>query len=160
MKITRDTPDQLILEHRNFAYVLPAGIVTLLFFWLLMLMTTQGFELRALLIVGLASVAAFVVTLFLPERSQLILDTSTGLAEHRRKTPFGYRSINYDLSDIDQIGIERSFTSQGNPAYRARLEVGRGMSAGQHLLTRGFDLAEASLSDLQRANEWLDAVRG
>lgn len=154
MKVTRDTPDQLILSHVPWLWGLMIATFTMTFVSVGLALLSGG-EIMGLLFavlgggLGLAAFAAFV------RRVQVILDRAQGHLVIRSRTVFGYTEVIHALSDLDGAVLEETIGSKGGTLYRPTLVLGRGMSAGRHPIVPSYTNTGGPRRMVQAVNAWL-----
>ncbi|MEM7320828.1 MAG: hypothetical protein AAF408_17630, partial [Pseudomonadota bacterium] len=137
MKVTRNTPDQLILADIPWFI----GIMLIIFILAfvgpgLMLASTGGENIIYGLIfafggggLGFGAFCVFV------RRVQVVLDRPNDQITIRRQSVFGYQSVTHKLSDLDRAEVESTTSRRDgrtSTLHRAVLVLNQGMSAGRH----------------------------
>ncbi|SDJ28812.1 hypothetical protein [Aliiruegeria lutimaris] len=159
MKTSRNTPQQLILDHVPWFWAVALVLFTLVFVAIGSSILIGG-ELFGLLFifigggVGLICIAVFV------ERLQVVLNRDTNLLRIRRRTLLGYREETHALDRLERAVVQSSSGGQNNSkTYRPALVLvpERGGPAEAKPIThvyssgRGADHAERAI------NDWLQA---
>lgn len=162
MKVTRDTPNQLILSDT------PWFIGIMLVFFILafvgpgILLMTEGGEaiLFGLIFalggggLGFGAFCAFV------RRVQVILDRNKNSILIRRQSVFGYEAVEHVLSNLSHAEIE-STTSRSDKGtstlYRPVLILNKGMSEGRHPIVEAFSNGRGAHQLVDAVNTWLPA---
>ncbi|WP_424832604.1 hypothetical protein [Ruegeria sp.] len=162
MKVTRNTPNQLILSDT------PWFIGIMLVFFILafvgpgILLMTEGGEaiLFGLIFalggggLGFGAFCAFV------RRVQVILDRNKDSIVIRRQSVFGYEAVEHKLSNLSHAEIERT-TSRSDKGtstlYRPVLVLDKGMSAGRHPIVEAFSNGRGAHRLVEAVNDWLPA---
>ncbi|EEE37921.1 hypothetical protein RKLH11_1760 [Rhodobacteraceae bacterium KLH11] len=164
MKVTRDTPDQLILSDTPWFIGITLVFFILIFVGLgLFLMTDGGEAILFGLIFGLGggglgfgAFCAFV------RRVQVIFDRSADSILIRRQSVFGYETVAHVLSNLSHAELE-STTSRRNgntsTLYRPILVLDKGMSAGRHPIVEAFSSGAGSRRLVDAVNNWLPSKR-
>lgn len=163
MKVTRNTPDQLILADTPWFIGIMLIIFILAFVGPGLLLASEGgenlfFGLLFALIGGGLGFGAFAVFV---RRVQVILDRSRNLVLIRRQSVFGYDTVEHELSNLSHAEIESTTSrSEGRTStlYRPVLILGQGMSAGPHPIVEAYSSGSGSKRLVQAVNEWLPAA--
>lgn len=153
MKITRNTPDQLIIENNPLWLAIFISVFSLVFVGIgLFTIRTEPGTGIAFLLGGLVMGGGF-TTAFI-RRTQLILDRPRNLVELRRKSLLGYHRRSWDLHDLDRALVETSHSSDTN-TYRAALHFSGGMDAGTHPVTLVYSSGSGARRAETAINDWL-----
>lgn len=155
MKITRNTPTQLIVENNPIWLAIAVTLFALVFVaaGLAMIRTEP---VAGIMMTGFAILAAVVFNIAFTRRTQLILDSTKNLIELRRRSWFGYSKMTWELRYLDRAIVEVSRSGDTN-TYRAALIITGGMDAGTHPLTlvyssgKGADRAKTAINDWSAA---------
>lgn len=162
MKITRSTPEQLILADTPWLIGIMLALFILVFtgaglgmlsqcgdqFWPGLLFTLFGGGL------GAAAFCAFV------RRVQVILDRPGGSIVIRRQSVFGYSEVEHRLADLSHAELEATTSrSEGRTRtlYRPVLVLDSGMSAGRHPVVEAFTNTRGPQRLVDAVNAWLPA---
>ena len=159
MKVTRDTPEQLIVDHFSILMAVMTVTFGAIFLGTGLFHLFQGkIEGLIFVIVGGSFTA---IILYYTERVQVILDRQTDKLIIRRRNIFGYKQIEHDLSDLDRAVLEKSVSNRRNPQelYRATLVLESGMSAGRHPIVEVYTNLPGSRKTVHAINRWLDSHR-
>ncbi|KIC39929.1 hypothetical protein RA27_16660 [Ruegeria sp. ANG-R] len=162
MKVTRNTPNQLILSDTPWFI----GI-SLVFFILgfaaggLFVASEGGMHIFAGLVfalggggLGFGAFCAFV------QRVQVILDRNKDSIVIRRQSVFGYSAVEHQLSNLSHAELESTISRSKNSSstlYRPVLILDRGMSAGPHPIVEAFSSGRGSRKMVEAVNDWLPA---
>lgn len=164
MKITRDTPDQLILEHRNWRG--PVGWAALALGVLLIaaLARGTGAGIARVILVGCGVVIPAAIALLKAERSMLILDGPNRTAELRHRTLRGLHCQQFRLDNVQgtRIASERRHKSRPaaqDPTRKLTLFVKAGMDEGRHPLALSHIPAQEALDASAQVNRWMQRLR-
>ncbi len=154
MKVTRNTPDQLIVDH----YSIVLAIIMIVFFILFVgvgtVMALDGALWGLLFVAGGFFFGG--AMLYQTERVQVILDRSTGLLTIRRRNIMRYSEVVHDLDALDRAMIETSTGSEDNSqTFRATLVLSSGMSAGKHPITEVYTSVAGPVEVANEINAWL-----
>lgn len=168
MKVTRDSPDLLIVEEMPGLMAVGLSFFTLLFagIGLLVMSETLPGGLVFLLVgggMGIAAIGIFV------ERLQLILDGRTGTATLRSRTIFRHRETVLPLADVLRATGETTLSggdTSSDPSrvrrrmHRPSLVLSDG-AGGEvlHPITEIYDSSRNSGEIVRAVNAWLDARR-
>ncbi|NOD32472.1 hypothetical protein [Ruegeria atlantica] len=165
MKVTRDTPNQLIIANTPWFIGITLVISILAFVGPgIFLMSTGGEGIWFGLIfalggggLGFGAFCAFV------RRVQIILDRHKDSILIRRQSVFGYEAVEHKLSNLSHAEIE-STTSRGkngtSTLYRPVLVLEKGMSAGRHPIVEAFSGGSGSHRLAEAVNDWLPSKPG
>ncbi len=156
MKVTRNTPVQLIIENNPIwlaifvssfalAFVI-AGIFTV---------QSETFVGVAFIIGGLIIGTVFNIAFI--RRTQLILDGPGNLVELRRKSLLGYKRRTWELRYLDRAEIQTS-RSGDTDTHRAVLVIADGMDAGTHPITVVYSSGNGAKRASTTINNWLTAT--
>lgn len=163
MKITRNTPEQLILADTPWFI----GIALILFILAFVgaglgAASTGGenlwFGLGFAALGGSMGFAAF--CLFV-RRVQVILDRPGGSIVIRRQSVFGYSQVEHRLADLSRAEVESTTSrSEGRTRtlYRAVLVLDSGMSAGRHPVVEAYTNGSGPQRLAEAINAWLPAA--
>lgn len=158
MKITRDTPDQLIVEDRPWLFALMIIVFTLIFLAAGLMIMAAG-DLMGLFFalvgggMGLLAFWAFV------RRVQVVFHRPDGYVELRRKSIFRQTRVRHDLSEVSQAIVQQTSGGDSGTLLRVSLVIPSGQSAGTHPLTNAYSNIGNHRGICRRINEWLYADR-
>lgn len=161
MKVTRNTPDQLILSDTPWLigimlifFILVftgAGIaITISESWVGLIFAFFG---------GGMGVMAFCVFV---RRVQVILDRPANQLLIRRQSVFGYTSVEHALSDLSHAELDATTSrnkGRTSTLYRPVLILSSGMSAGAHPIVAAYTNGKGPDRLVRAVNDWLDAGR-
>jgi hypothetical protein len=162
MKITRNTPAQLILADTPWFIGIAMIIFILAFVGPGLLLASTGgenifFGLLFAVVGGGLGATAF--ALFV-RRVQVILDRSADQILVQRRSVFGYQVIEHKLSNLSHAETETT-TSRSNgktrTLYRSVLILRDGMSAGRHPVAETYSSGSGAQRLTDAVNEWLKA---
>ncbi len=159
MKITRDTPDQLILENKPW-------VIGALMIFMFVVFTGAGLmaiasgeilfgALFALLGGGVSAgcFAAFV------RRTMVIFDRPGGTINLRRKGVFGMTDVTHELRHLDRAVVQTSHSTDSDghssTTHRCAIILNGGMSAGTHPLTLVYSSGSGADRAADAINRWL-----
>lgn len=162
MKVTRNTPNQLILSDTPWFIGITLVFFILIFVGLGLFLTTEGGEaiLFGLIFalggggLGFGAFCAFV------RRVQVVLDRDKDKILIRRQSVFGYDAVEHVLSNLSHAEIESttSRSSKGSSTlYRPVLILNEGMSAGRHPIVDAFSNGRGAHRLVEAVNNWLPA---
>ncbi len=162
MKITRNTPGQLILSNTPWLIGIMLVLFILCFVGAGLFMVTQGGEglwfgiLFALFGGGLGfgAFCAFV------RRVQVILDRPTNSILIRRQSVFGYHTVEHKLSNLSHAEVETTTSTSDkgtSKMHRPVLVLDKGMSAGRHPIVEAYVSGHGSHRMVDAINDWLPA---
>ncbi len=164
MKITRNTPNQLILADTPWFIGIMLVIFILAFVGPgILLMSTGGENIWFGLIfafggggLGFGAFCAFV------RRVQIILDRDADRILIRRQSVFGYEALEHKLSNLSHAELESTTsTREGRTStlYRPVLVLDRGMSEGRHPIVEAYSSGTGSQRLTDAVNTWLPSRR-
>ncbi len=162
MKVTRNTPNQLILSDTPWFIGITLVFFILAFVGAGLFMISEGgesilFGIFFALFGGGMGVGAFCVFV---RRVQVILDRNKDSILIRRQSVFGYDAVEHKLSNLSHAEIE-STTSRSNKRtstlYRPVLILDKGMSAGRHPIVEAFSNGRGAHQMVDAVNAWLPA---
>ncbi len=154
MKVTRNTPDQLIIDD------IPWLIGIFLIVFTLIFVTIGLFLLSEVLLFGLAfgliggGVGFGAFTAFV-RRVQLILNRPLDSITIRTRSLFGYCEVRHDLSSLSRAVLETTTSSKGATLYRPTLMLDKGMSAGAHPIVTSYTNTGGPRRMVDAINRWL-----
>lgn len=156
MKVTRATPQQLIVADTPWFIGIMLTIFILLFAGIGVAMVLEGEPAGFLFAIvggglGLGGFAAFV------RRVQVILDRPSDTIIIRRRSLFGYSEIRHKLSNLGRAELQMSAGSKGGMLYRPALVLERGMSAGHHPIVQSYTNTKGPKRLVDAVNDWLDS---
>ncbi|WP_424977764.1 hypothetical protein [Leisingera sp. S232] len=162
MKITRNTPEQLILSDTPWLF----GIMLVLF---ILAFVGAGFGLASaggeniffgLFFALMGGGMGFAGLCIFVRRVQVILDRPGGSIVIRRQSIFGYSKVEHRLADLSHAEVE-STTSRSSGRtrmlYRPVLILDGGMSAGRHPVVEAYTNGRGPQRLSDAINAWLPA---
>lgn len=163
MKITRNTPEQLIIENNPILMAVMITLMALIFF------TVGLFVVTSEIVVGLVfmAVGLFIgigMNMVFVRRTQVILDATQGSVEIRRRSWFGFRKSNWDLAHLDgatlqSTRIKGSGAGPGTLSHRAALVIDGGVNPGEHPITIVYNANSTRAERIVEAiNSWCAAL--
>jgi len=155
MKITRDTPDQLIVDNTPWLLGIAISSSILVFAGIGVFLISQGNWAGLIFFVlgccfGIAGFAAFV------RRTQLILNRPANTATLRTRTLFGLTQTEHKLSNLIRAKLESTSSTKGTTLYRPTLIL-EGMSAGPHPIIPSYTNTKMPDEMVKAINGWLTA---
>lgn len=155
MKITRDTPEQLIVESRPIFIT-----VILLFMGFIFLALTIGllwmgqiFGLAFLIGVIVSGICLFVFA----RRVQLIFNADSDTLTIQRKNMRSASVVVHQLSEVKRAILEQT-RSDSDTLYRVTMEM-TGQSVGMYPITTGYSNIGQHHDVADAINRWLDSAR-
>lgn len=154
MKVTRNIPDQLVIENRPWVLCLALIAGGLLFFGIGLSIFMSG-ELLGLLFMALSSIpfgllfafARRVQVLFLKQQAKIVF---------RRRNLLGSSVVEHDLTEVSEAIVQTSKGSgDGGPTHRVALVIPKGQSEGTYPLTLAYDNFGNHRAMAQTINQWL-----
>lgn len=162
MKVTRNSPNQLILSDTPWFIGITLVFFILAFVGAGLFMVSEGGEgiLFGIFFalfgggMGLGAFCAFV------RRVQVILDRNKDKIMIRRQSVFGYDTVEHLLANLSHAEIE-STASRSNKGtstrYRPVLILDKGMSEGRHPIVEAFSNGRGAHRLVDAVNDWLPA---
>ncbi|SDX56782.1 hypothetical protein SAMN05444358_107109 [Ruegeria halocynthiae] len=162
MKVTRNTPNQLILSDTPWFIGITLVFFILAFVGAGLFLASEGGEgiLFGIFFalfgggMGFGAFCAFV------RRVQVILDRNKDSIVIRRQSVFGYEAVEHVLSSLSHAEIE-STTSRSDKGtstlYRPVLILDKGMSEGRHPIVEAFSNGRGAHQLVDTINDWLPA---
>ena len=165
MKVTRNTPEYLILADTPWFLGIALILFTLVFVGPGLLIMSAGGEniWFGLLFAGIGGglgVAAFCVFV---RRVQVILDRPNNRIVIRKQSVFGYQAVEHELSHLSHAETERTTSSHARREgrlrylYRPVLVLDQGMSSGHHPITETYSSGGGAELLVTAVNDWLPA---
>lgn len=157
MKVTRNTPDQLIVADNPWLIGVMLIFFILIFVGAGMAVMLQG-EMLGLIFAlgggggGLAAFGAFV------RRVQVILDRPSDSITIRVRSLLGFSEVRHKLSDLSEVILESTTSSKGSTLYRPTMVLNKGMSAGTHPIVNTYANTGGAAHIVKAVNGWLDAA--
>ena len=154
MKVTRDTPQQLIIANSPWLIgIFLIGFI-LIFVAVGLLLLSEGIWAGLLFSLvggglGFGAFAAFV------RRVQLILDRPSDTITIRVRSLFGFSEVQHSLSNLSRAVLETTTSSKGNTLYRPTLILDKGMSAGSHPVVHAYANTTGPRRMVDAINSWL-----
>ncbi len=160
MKVTRNTPDQLILSNTPWLMGIMLVVFILCFLGAGLFMATEGgegifFGIFFALVGGGLGFGAFCV---FARRVQVILDRRTNSIVIRRQSIFGYDTVEHDLSNLSHAEVETTTSSRkgtSSKMHRPVLILEKGMSAGRHPIVEAYVSGGGAQRMVDAVNGWL-----
>ncbi|MEX0282671.1 MAG: hypothetical protein AB3N13_15925 [Arenibacterium sp.] len=157
MKITRNLPEQLILDHTPWVFSLLFGGMALVFLSIGVTLVMNG-ELFGLIFTLVGGGVGGLVFFMIARRVQLILDAEAGTITLRRRTLLGYSEEVHALADLREAILEETTSSKGGRTYRPSLYLS-GMSEGIHPILKVYTNTGGPRTAVNAINTWLDSHR-
>ena len=155
MKVTRNLPEQLIIENRPWVVSLALVAGWLLFFGIGLSIFLSG-DLMGLIFM-VASVVPVILLYFFARRTQVLFLGPQGTLTIRRKTLLGSSTVEHRLHEVDRAIVQTSTSSDGGATYRVALVFPDGQSAGTHPLTLAYTNFGDHHAMADTINAWLDS---
>jgi len=154
MKVTRNTPDQLIVADVPWVLGLAMVMFILIFvgIGLGLVFTGEWFGMFFAVVgggLGFGAFAAFV------QRVQVIFDVTSDAIIMRRRSLFGYKQVQHKLSDLQAAELEETTGSKGGRMYRPVLVLKSGMSKGRHPVIHSYTNTGGPRRMVEAINSWL-----
>ncbi|KIN62348.1 hypothetical protein Z946_1205 [Sulfitobacter noctilucicola] len=156
MKITHNSPDQLVIENN------PVWLAVFLSVFGLTFMAIGLFAVSAEPLMGFVFVAAGLgiaigFNMIFVRRTQLILDRSAQKVLLRRRGWLRDNSLTWEMRYLDRAIVETSRSSDNN-THRAALIINGGMDEGTHPLTIVYSSGRGASRAADAINRWLDST--
>ena len=162
MKVTRNTPSQLILSNTPWFIGITLVFFILAFVGAGVFLASEGGEgiLFGIFFalfgggMGFGAFCAFV------RRVQVILDRNKNSILIRRQSVFGYDAVEHELSNLSHAETESTTSRSDNGTstlYRPVLILDEGMSAGRHLIVEAYSSGRGAHRLVDAVNDWLPA---
>lgn len=158
MKITRNTPDQLILTYVPWVMSVLISIFILFFIGVGLSMIFKG-ELFGLLLAAVGGGIGGICFVALVRRIQVIFDRPKQTFTLRRRTVFGFQESNRALSDIDQAIIEHTTNSDGQRLDRPTIVMHRSAGDLRLPLITAYSNTTLSADIVEAINSWLNDAK-
>ncbi|MEM6659758.1 MAG: hypothetical protein AAGB28_15545 [Pseudomonadota bacterium] len=162
MKVTRNTPDQLILSDTPWLIGLALVIFILCFVGAGLFMATEGGEglLFGIIFALLGGGLGFGAFCAFVRRVQVIFDRNSNSILIRRQSVFGYDTIEHKLSNLSHAEVETTTStrdSKTSKMHRPVLILEKGMSAGRHPVVHAYVSGRGAYRMVDAVNDWLPA---
>ena len=154
MKITRDTPDQLILAYVPWVMSVLLSIFILIFVGLGLSMILDG-ELIGLLFAVMGGGIGGICFVVFVRRVQVIFDRPGQTFTLRRRTVFGYKEKTRPLRDVDPAIIEHTTNSDGQRLDRPTVVMHRGAGELRVPLVTAYSNMSNTADIVEATNRWL-----
>ncbi|MEP3346831.1 MAG: hypothetical protein ABJN34_09350 [Litoreibacter sp.] len=154
MKITRNNPEQLIIENRP--WVVSLGLVAggLVFLGIGLMIVLNG-ELLGLTFMG-GSLLPFGMLFIFARRVQVLFLRTEGKLVFQRRSLLGSTKVEHQLNEISEAIVQTSHgTGDSGPTHRVALVFSEGQSAGTHPLTMSYDNFSNHDQTASTINLWL-----
>ncbi|UWQ91053.1 hypothetical protein K3727_20295 [Rhodobacteraceae bacterium M382] len=160
MKVTRNTPDQLILSDTPWLIGIMLVFFILAFVGPGLAIVSTGVWAGLIFVVfgGGMGVAAFCVFV---RRVQVIFDRSADKIILRRQSVFGYTAVEHRLSDLSHAVTETTTSRRDGRTrtlHRPVLVLDDGMSAGHHPIVASYTSGAGAQRLTDAVNAWLPAT--
>ncbi|WP_170419085.1 hypothetical protein [Ruegeria atlantica] len=162
MKVTRNTPDQLILANAPWFIGVTLVFFILGFVGAGLFMATEGgegilFGIFFALFGGGLGIGAFCAFV---RRVQVILDRKSNSILIRRQSVFGYDTVEHELSNLSHAEVETTTSPRDRTTskmHRPVLILEKGMSAGRHPIVEAYVSGRGAQRMVDAVNDWLPA---
>lgn len=166
MKVTRNTPDQLIVERTPWLLSLLLVLGGLVFLGVGLSILLDGRAHRSAAEAwGLGGIFMFFALilfgLLIPfsRRTQVLFLRDPGTVTLRTRSLLGRREVVHRLDEVSRAVVQERRDSDGDRTYRVSLEIDDGQSAGTHPLTIVYDNVTDHEGLAHKTNAWLDSAR-
>ncbi|SFR59006.1 hypothetical protein [Litoreibacter janthinus] len=157
MKVTRNIPEQLVIENRPWVISLALVAGGLLFIGIGLSIFLSG-ELMGLVFMGLGLIPFGMLFAF-ARRTQVLFLGPEGKVIIRRRSLLGGSTIEHRIDEVSEAIVQSSTGDKGT-TYRVALSFPHGQSAGIHPLTLVYDNFSDHRGMANIINSWLTAHRG
>ncbi|MEX0284298.1 MAG: hypothetical protein AB3N23_06775 [Paracoccaceae bacterium] len=159
MKVTRNTPDQLILSNNPWVLGVILIVFILVFVGVGLTVFLQGdwFGLLFIIMGGGIGAATFCG---LVRRVQVILNRPAGTITIQRRSVFGYTRDDHDLSRLQRADVESSTTRTDrgtSTVHRAVLVMGDGTDTTPVPIVKAYYGGPGAQELADAVNDWLPA---
>lgn len=162
MKVTRNTPDQLILSYTPWFIGISLVFFILVFVGAGLFMASEGgegilFGLFFAVFGGGMGCGAFCTFV---RRVQVILDRSSNSILIRRQSVLGYDAVEHELSNLSHAEVETTASTRDGSStkmHRPVLILEKGMSAGRHPIVQAYISGHGAQRLVDAVNGWLPA---
>ncbi|MBO9410879.1 MULTISPECIES: hypothetical protein [unclassified Ruegeria] len=162
MKVTRNTPNQLILSNTPWFIGISLIFFILAFVGAGLFMATDGgegilFGLFFAVFGGGMGIGAFCVFV---RRVQVILDRPSNSVLIRRQSVFGYDTVEHELRNLSHAEVETTTSTRDRTTskmHRPVLILEKGMSAGRHPIVEAYVSGHGAQRLVDAVNNWLPA---
>lgn len=160
MKVTRNTPDQLIIEHVPWFFAIVLSCCFLIFFGIglvaLFAADDWGMVFFGLMFGVLGGGLWFLMLVLFVKRLQFIFDRTRDLIVIRRRSLIGHKEDTMALSGLTHTELQSMQSSNGSTLYRPAL-VFDGRSAKREALHSYYTNGRGPKIVADAVNEWLAA---
>jgi hypothetical protein len=162
MKVTRNTPNQLILSNTPWFIGITLVLFVLCFVGAGLFMASEGGEgiLFGIFFAVFGGGMGFGAFCVFVRRVQVILDRSQDSIVIRRQSIFGYDSVEHELSNLSHAEVETTNSSRDRTTskmHRPVLILEKGMSAGRHPIVESYVSGHGAQRLVDAVNDWLPA---
>lgn len=158
MKVTRNTPDQLILANTPWLIGILLIFFVLIFVAPGLLVVSDGVWQGWIFVVAGGGMGIIAFAVFV-RRVQVIFDRPSGTLTIRRRSVFGFSEITHILSNLAGAKLETTTGSKGRTLYRPTLVLNKGMSAGDHPMVQSYTNSGSSRRTVDTVNNWLASAQ-
>lgn len=156
MKITRNTPDQLILA--NTPWLLGMAVI---FFVLILVgpglvIAFEGIWQGWVFVLAGVGLGCIAFATFV-RRTQLILDRPNDSIILRHRSVFGNKEVHHHLSELSKAALETTRGSKGGTLYRPALILTKNMGANSYPIVPSYTNTSAPRRMVDAINSWLDS---
>lgn len=158
MQITRETPDQLILEYQDWLAPVALSIIALVPAFYSLRWTWHGDISIAAVLAAIAVVLLGLAALSL-DRSQLIFDRQSDQMTHRRKTALQFDELKVPLAAVETYTLDIAASETGKPEYQPSLLIKSDEGYFFRPLISRPGTSSAHIETANRVNDWLEAAK-
>ena len=157
MKVTRNLPQQLIVEDRPWLVSLLLVGIALVFAGAALATLSSGEPIIAFFL-GLGAFMGVLALFLFTRRVQIIFDRPSDSVTIRRRSMRGTTEVKHKLSNLGEAVVE-TMSGDGADTYRVSLVLTDGMSAGRHPVTGYYVSGKSAPRLAQEINAWLNAAK-
>ena len=153
MKITRNIPDQLIIENTPWVMSILLVLGGILFLAIGYFLYRDGIAWGLLFCLG--SLIPFGLLLAFARRTQILFLRPDNQLVIRRRSLLDSSSVVHLLSDLQDAILQTNISNDRSTTYRVALNFSAGESAGLHPLTLSYDNFNDHEQTVSTINAWL-----
>ena len=154
MKVTRNTPEQLIVADVPWLIAIMLVLFVLVFVGIGLALVAGGEWFGLIFALGGGGMGLVALAVFV-QRVQVIFDRPSNALIMRKRTVLGYSEVRHNLSDVTKAVLETTRNSKGQRMSRPSLVLGGGMSAGVHPIVSVYTNTRGPSRVVKAVNDWL-----
>jgi len=156
MKVTRNTPDQLIVADTPWLIAIMLVFFILIFSGVGLFLIAEGVWAGLMFVIVGAGMGVPAFAIFV-RRVQLIFDRPAQAITQRTRSMFAYQEVQHELANLSHAILETTIGSKGTVLYRPTLVLDAGMSAGNMPIVEVYTNTSAPKRMVDAINTWLGA---